>query len=74
MDYIVTADYYDWRGLFTLNRYWVIDDEHTFYKTKDSENEVKELINKIDQFKDLDHKRVDINVYELGNKVTDKFI
>lgn len=74
MEYIVTADYYDWRGLFTLNRYWVIDDEYTFYKTKDSENKVKELVDEINQFEDLDHKRVDINVYEIGRKVTDKFI
>ena len=35
---------------------------------------VKELIDKINQFEDLDHKRVDINVYELGNNVTNKFI
>ena len=74
MDYVVTADYYDWYGMPALNRYWVIDDEHTFYKAKDSETKVKELIDEINQFEDLDHKRVDINVYELGNNVTNKFI
>lgn len=72
MDYIVTADYYDWRGLYTLSRYWVIDDNYTSYEAKDSEGKVKELIDKINQFKDIE--RVDINVYELGSKVTDKFI
>lgn len=72
MGYIVTADYYDWRGLFTLNRYWVIDDNYTSYEAKDSESKVKELINEINKIKNIE--RVNINVYELGSKVTDKFI
>lgn len=73
MGYIMKVNY-GWHGLPTLNRYWVIDDNNTFYKAKDSDGKVKELIDKINQFEDLDHKRVDINVYELGNNVTNKFI
>lgn len=76
MDYIVTADYYDWDGMFIGNQYWIIDNEHTFYKAKDAESKIKELISQIKSLanEDEDTARVDINVYELGSKVTDKFI
>lgn len=76
MNYIVTADSYDWRGLYTLSRYWIIDNEHTFYKAKDAEGKIQELISQIKSLanEDEDTARVDINVYELGSKVTDKFI
>lgn len=70
--YIVTADYYDYDGIFTGNQYWIIDNKHTLYKAKDSEGKVKELINEINKIKNIE--RVNINVYELGSKVTDKFI
>ena len=30
--YIVTADYYNYEGMFNGNQYWLIDDEHTFYE------------------------------------------
>ena len=74
MDYIVTADSYDWRGLYTLSRYWIIDNEHTFYKAKDAEGKIQELISQIKSLANENEERVNINVYELGSKVTDKFI
>lgn len=74
MDYIVTADYYDWYGMPAFSRYGIIDDEHTFYKAKDSEGKIKELINEINKLEDAEISRVNINVYEIGPKVTDKFI
>ena len=74
MDYIVTADYYDWRGLYTLSRYWVIDDNYTSYEVKGSEGKVKELILQIKSLanENEDIGKVDIDVYELGSKVMDK--
>lgn len=45
-----------------------------FYKAKDSEGKVKELIDDIKSIKNAEIARVDINVYEIGCKVTDKFI
>lgn len=74
MNYIVTADYYDWRGLFTHDRYWIIDNTRTCYKAQDSEDKVKELIDEIKMIKGDTISRIDINVYEIGRKVTDKFI
>lgn len=74
MDYIVKVDYYDWYGMPKYNSCYVIDDAHTFYKAKDSEGKVKELINEINKSKDAEISRVNINVYEIGNNVTDKFI
>lgn len=76
MNYIVTANYYDWESMFIGNQYWIIDNEHTFYKAKDSEGKIKELIQQIKSLanEDEDTARVDIDVYELGSKVTDKFI
>jgi hypothetical protein len=71
MGYIMKVNY-GWYGPPTLNRYWVIDDNNTFYKVKDSKDKVKELIDEINQSKDIE--KVNINVYELGSKVTDKFI
>lgn len=73
MDYIVKVDYYDWYGMPNY-RCYVIDDAHTFYKAKDSEGKVKELINDIKSIEDAETSRIDINVYEIGRKVTDKFI
>nr|DAH21436.1 MAG TPA: hypothetical protein [Bacteriophage sp.] len=74
MDYIVKVNYYDWDGMPKYNSCYVIDDAHTFYEAKDSEGKVKELIGEINKIEDDAVSRVDINVYELGNKVTDKFI
>lgn len=73
MNYIVKVDYYDWNGVPNY-RCYVIDDAHTFYKAKDSEGKIKELINEINKSKDEEISIVDINVYELGNNVTNKFI
>lgn len=36
MDYIVKVNYCYWDGM-PNNSYYVIDDEHTLYKAKDSE-------------------------------------
>ena len=76
MDYIVKADYYDWDGMFIGNQCWIIDNEHTFYKAKDAEGKIQELIPQIKSLanEDEDIERVDINVHKLGSKVTDKFI
>ena len=74
MDYIVKVNYYDYYGMPKYNHCYVIDDAHTFYKAKDSEGKVKELINEINKSKDAEISRIDINVYEIGNNVTDKFI
>ena len=74
MDYIVKVNYYDYYGMPKYNNCYVIDDAHTFYKAKDSEGKVKELINEINKSKDEEISRIDINVYEIGNTVTDKFI
>lgn len=74
MDYIVKVDYYDWYGMPKYNSCYVIDDAHTFHKAKDSEGKIKELINEINKPQDAEISRVDINVYEIGPKVTDKFI
>lgn len=74
MDYIVKVNYYDWDGMPKYNSCYVIDDAHTFYKAKDSEGKIKELINEINKIKDEEVSRVNIDVYELGNNVTDKFI
>ena len=74
MDYIVKVNYYDYYGMPKYNSCYVIDDAHTFYKAKDSEGEIKELINEINKSKDAEISRIDINVYEIGRKVTDKFI
>ena len=56
------------------NNCYVIDDAHTFYKAKDSEGKIKELINEINKSKDAEISRIDINVYEISNNVTNKFI
>lgn len=74
MDYIVKVNYYDWDGMPKYNSCYVIDDAHTFYKAKDSEGKIKELINEINKIKDEEVSRVNINIYEFGSKVTDKFI
>ena len=74
MDYIVKVNYYDYYGMPKYNSCYVIDDAHTFYKAKDSEGKIKELINEINKSKDAEISRIDINVYEIGRKVTDKFI
>ncbi len=76
MDYIVKVNYYDWDGMPKYNSCYVIDDAHTFYKAKDSEGKIQELIQQIKSLanEDEDTARVDIDVYELGSKVTDKFI
>lgn len=74
MDYIVKVNYYDYYGMPKYNNCYVIDDAHTFYKAKDSEGKIKELINEINKSKDEEISRVNINVYEIGRKVTDKFI
>lgn len=73
--YIVTADYYDYDGIFIGNQYWIIDNKHSFYKAKDPEDKTQELIPEIKSLanEDEDISRVDINVYELGNKITNKF-
>lgn len=73
--YIVTADYYDYDGIFISNQYWIIDNKHSFYKAKDPEDKTQELIPEIKSLanEDEDISRVDINVYELGNKITNKF-
>lgn len=74
MDYIVKVNYYDWDGMPKYNSCYVIDDAHTFYKAKDSEGKIKELINEINKIKDEEVSRVNIDIYEFGSKVTDKFI
>lgn len=74
MDYIVKADYWGVDGLLKVNDSWVIDDMNIFYKAKDSEGKVKELIDDIKSIKNAEIARIDINVYEIGRKVTDKFI
>ena len=74
MDYTVKVNYYDYSGMPKYNNCYVIDDAHTFYKAKDSEGKVKELINEINKSKDAEISRIDINVYEIGNNVTNKFI
>lgn len=74
MDYIVKVDYYDWYEMPKYKSCYVIDDAYTFYKAKDSEGKVKELINDIKSIKNAEISRIDINVYEIGNNVTDKFI
>ena len=74
MDYIVKVNYYDYYGMPKYNNCYVIDDAHTFCKAKDSEGKIKELINEINKAKDAEISRVDINIYELGNNVTNKFI
>lgn len=74
MDYIVKVNYYNYYGMPKYNNCYVIDDAHTFYKAKDSEGKVKELINEVNKPEDAEISRVDINVYELGNNVTNKFI
>ena len=74
MDYIVKVNYYDYDGMPKYNNCYVIDDAHTFYKAKDSEGKIKELINEINKSKDAEISRIDINVYEIGNNVTNKFI
>lgn len=72
--YIVTADYYDYDGIFADNQYWIIDNKHSLYKAKDPKGKIQELIPEINSLADEDIERININVYELGNKVTDKFI
>lgn len=74
MDYIVKVNYYDWDGMPKYGSCYVIDDAHTFYKAKDSEGKIKELINEINKIKDEEVSRFSIDVYEFGNNVTDKFI
>ena len=74
MDYIVKVNYYDYYGMPKYNNCYVIDDAHTFYKAKDSEGKVKELITEINKAKDAEISRDDINTYEIGNNVTNKFI
>ena len=74
MDYIVKVNYYDYYGMPKYNNCYVIDNAQTFYKAKDSEGKIKELINEINKSKDAEISRIDINVYEIGNNVTDKFI
>ena len=71
--YIVTADYYDYEGMFNGNQYWIVDDEHTFYEAKDNEGKIQELIPQIKFCQDEDTERVEINVYEINSKITDKF-
>lgn len=73
--YIVTADYTDFRGLFASNQYWLIDDEHNLYKAEDLEGKIKELIPLIRLLAGYDENisKVKINVYEVNKVDSDKF-
>lgn len=74
MEYIVKADYWGVDGLLKVSDSWLIDDMNIFYNAKDSEGKVKELIDEIKMIKGDIITRIDVNVYEIGRKVTDKFI
>lgn len=74
--YIVTADYYDWDGMIVDHFYGIVDETKPFYKAKDTDGKVRELIRQIKQDADANAgiTEVCIHVYELGNEVTDKFL
>lgn len=74
--YIVTADYYDCRDLWVYSNYWIIDVKRNYCKPVDADEEVRKLIQAIRRGakdgKNLSN--VNIDVYELGKEVTDKFL